>query len=436
MSAPRAAVIVTGTEVLGGWVSDANGPWLARRLGALGVEHVSTTVVGDRAEDLRAELEHARDLGLELVITSGGLGPTEDDLTAQVVAEFSGRPATLDDALEGRIWAIVQPLSRRWKTISEDAVRSANRKQAMVPAGATVLEPVGTAPGLIVPPTDDDPGRPPTPTVLVLPGPPSELQPMWTSAEGTPELRAAIPGATVLTESTVRLFGLPESELANTMVEARRAGVAVDAFEITTCMRRGELEVVSRWSPEHEADGLAFESFLAERHGDVVYSPDGRTIDALILDGLRAKGWTVATAESCTGGLLAGRLTDLPGSSDVVAGGIVSYANDVKAGALGVDPALIEAHGAVSAEVATAMAAGARERLGTDVAISTTGIAGPGGGSAEKPVGTVFVGIATADGGLVRGLRLPGDRAAVRDRTTTAALHLLRRVLAGERDAG
>lgn len=436
MSAPRAAVIVTGTEVLGGWVSDANGPWLARRLGALGVEHVSTTVVGDRAEDLRAELEHARDLGLELVVTSGGLGPTEDDLTAQVVAVFAGRPAALDDALEARIWAIVQPLAKRWKTISEDAVRAANRKQAMVPAGATVLEPVGTAPGLIVPPTDDDPARPPTPTVVVLPGPPSELRPMWTTAEGTPELRAAIPGATVLTESTVRLFGLPESELATTMVEARRAGVAVDDVEITTCMRRGELEVVSRWSPEHEADGLAFEAFLSERHGDVVYSPDGRTIDELILDGLRVKGWTIATAESCTGGLLAGRLTDLPGSSDVVAGGIVSYANAVKTGALGVDRALIEAHGAVSAEVAAAMAAGVRERLGTDVAISTTGVAGPGGGSEAKPVGTVFVGIAAQDGGLVRGLRLPGDRAAVRDRTTTAALHLLRRVLAGERDAG
>lgn len=436
MSAPRAAVVITGTEVLGGWVSDANGPWLARRLGALGVEHVSTTVVGDRPEDLRAALEHARDRGLELVITSGGLGPTEDDLTAQVVAEFAARPAALDEALEARIWAIVQPMSKRWKNISQDAVRAANRKQALVPAGAEVLEPVGTAPGLVVPPTGDDPDRPPTPTVVVLPGPPPELQPMWETAESSPGLRAAIGGASVLHESTLRLFGLPESELANSMRAARKAGVAVDAFEITTCMRGGELEVVSRWSPDHDADGRAFEAFLVERHGDVVFSPDGRTVDELVLDGLREKDWTVATAESCTGGLLAGRLTKLPGSSDAVEGGIVSYSNAVKEQALGVDPALLAAHGAVSAEVAEAMAAGARERLGVDVAVSTTGIAGPGGGSDEKPVGTVFVAVAAPDGTLVRHLRLPGDRTRVRELTTTAALHLLRRAIAGEHDAG
>ncbi len=435
MSTPRAAVVITGTEVLGGWVADANGPWLARRLGALGVRHVSTTVVGDRPEDLRAALEHTRDLGLELVITSGGLGPTEDDLTAQVVGEFAGRPSALDEALEGRIWAILEPMSKRWKGISLDAVRAANRKQAMVPEGAAVLEPVGTAPGLVVPPTDDDPSRPPTPTVVVLPGPPPELQPMWETAEAHPGLRAAIGGATTLHESTMRLFGLPESELANTMQDARSAGVPVDELEITTCMRGGELEVVSRWAPEQDEDGRAFEAFVVERHGSAVFSPDGRTIDELVLDGLRERGWTVGTAESCTGGLLAGRLTRLPGSSDVVEGGIVSYSNAVKASALGVDPSLIEAHGAVSPEVAAAMAAGARERLGVDVAISTTGIAGPGGGTAEKPVGTVHVAVAGPDGGLARHLRLPGDRTRVRELTTTAALHLLRRVLAGEHDA-
>lgn len=435
MSGPRAAVVITGTEVLGGWVSDANGPWLARRLGALGVEHVSTTVVGDRPEDLRAALEHARDRGLELVITSGGLGPTEDDLTAQVVAEFAARPAALDEGLERRIWAIVEPMSKRWKGISQDAVRAANRKQAMVPEGAEVLEPVGTAPGLVVLPTDDDPARPPTPTVVVLPGPPPELQPMWETAESSPGLLAAIGDASVLHESTLRLFGLPESELANSMRAAREAGVAIDAFEITTCMRGGELEVVSRWSPEHDADGRAFEAFLTERHGDVVFSADGRTVDELVLDDLRAEGWTIAVAESCTGGLLAGRLTRLPGASDVVEGGIVSYSNAVKERALGVDPALLAAHGAVSAEVAGAMAAGVRERLRTDVAVSTTGIAGPGGGTDDKPVGTVNVAVITPHGALTRHLRLPGDRTRVRELTTTAALHLLRRAIAGERDA-
>jgi nicotinamide-nucleotide amidase len=432
---PRAAVVVTGTEVLGGWVADANGPWLARRLGALGVRHVSTTVVGDRPEDLRAALEDTRDRGFELVITSGGLGPTEDDLTTQVVGEFAGRPIALDEALEGRIWKIVEPMSRRWRDISQDAVRAANRKQALVPEGAAILEPVGTAPGLVVPPTDDDPDRPPTPTVVVLPGPPSELQPMWETVESHPGLQAAIAGATTLYESTMRLVGLPESELANTMRDAREAGVAVDDVEITTCMRGGELEVVSRWSPAQDDTGRAFEAFVLERHGDAVFSPDGRTVDELVLDGLRDRGWTIATAESCTGGLLAGRLTKLPGSSDVVEGGIVSYSNAVKEQALGVDPALIAEHGAVSAEVARAMAAGARERLDVDVAISTTGIAGPGGGTEEKPVGTVHVAVAGPDGVLARHLRLPGDRARVRELTTTSALHLLRRVLAGEHDA-
>lgn len=435
MSAPRAVVLVTGTEVLGGWISDRNGPWLAGRLGALGVEHVATTVVGDRPEDLRAELEHARDRGIDVVVTSGGLGPTEDDLTAQVVAEFSGRPLALDPELEARIWAILEPMSRRWTGISEEAVRAANRKQALVPAGATVLEPVGTAPGLIVPPTDDDPERHRTPTVVVMPGPPGELQAMWTATEELPAFRDAIRGAVEFREETLRLYGIPESELADTMRAARDADVAVDRLEITTCARRGELEVVTRWTPEREADARAFSAFVAARHADTLFSADGRTVDRIVTDLLVERGWRAATAESCTGGLLAARLTDLAGSSRVVAGGVVAYANEVKERALGVDAALLREHGAVSAPVADAMALGALRAIGADVAISTTGVAGPGGGTEEKPVGTVFVAVRTADGGgVVRRLRLPGDRAAVRDRTTTAALHLLRRVLLGESD--
>jgi nicotinamide-nucleotide amidase len=428
---PRAVVVITGTEVLGGWVADRNGPWLAQRLGALGVQHVATTIVGDRPDDLRAALDQARESGVELVVTSGGLGPTEDDLTARVVGEFAGRPLVLDDALEGRIWAIVQPMSKRWGAVSEADVRAANRKQAVVPEGATVLEPVGTAPGLIVPPRDGATGGP---TVVVMPGPPSELQAMWRATEELPAFRAAIPGAERLHGSTLRLFGIPESELAGSMRAARESGIDLDALEITTCTNRAELEVVNRWPAEADATGRAFEAFLAERHRDTLFSTDGRTIDELVQDGLRERGWVAGTAESCTGGLLAGRLTDLAGSSDVVAGGIVSYSNAVKESALGVPRALLQAHGAVSAEVAHAMAAGALERLGVDVALSTTGVAGPGGGSEEKPVGTVYLAVLARDGGLVRRVNLPGSRAAVRDRTTTAALHLLRRVLAGERD--
>jgi nicotinamide-nucleotide amidase len=431
MTAPRAVVVITGTEVLGGWVADKNGPWLAQRLGELGVVHVSTVIVGDRPEDLLTALQDARARGVELVVTSGGLGPTEDDLTTRVVADFTGRELALDEALEGRIWAVLEPMSKRWPGVDQAAVREANRKQALVPAGATVLEPIGTAPGLIVPPPEGEDG----PTVVVLPGPPSELQAMWNATVDLPALHAAIPGAVRLHGSTLRLFGIPESDLAGTMRAAREGGIAIDDLEITTCMRRGEIEIVNRWPAEADATGRAFEAFVADRHGDALFSTDGRTIDQLVLDGLRERDWTVATAESCTGGLLAGRLTDLPGSSAVVAGGIVSYANAVKESALGVPRAMLEAHGAVSAEVARAMAEGALERLGVDVALSTTGVAGPGGGTEEKPVGTVYVAVLTRDGGLVRRLRIPGDRAAVRDRTTTAALHLLRRVLAGERDA-
>ncbi|MFA4927646.1 MAG: competence/damage-inducible protein A [Patulibacter sp.] len=433
MGTPRATVIVTGTEVLGGWVSDRNGPWLARQLGALGVEHVSTVTVGDRPADLRAALEHARDQGYELIVTSGGLGPTEDDLTAATVAEFAGRPAALDEALEGRIWAILEPLSKRWKQISQEAIRSANRKQAMVPAGATVLEPVGTAPGLIVPPTDDDPSRPPTPTVVVMPGPPSELKPMWKTAEQQPAFRAAISEAVTLRESTWRLFGLPESEIANTMKSAREVGIPIDDLEITTCVHRGELEVVTRWTPEADAVASAFEEFVGDQHAETLFSTDGRRIDEIVLDLLREREWTIATAESCTGGLVAGRLTDRAGASDVVVGGIVSYSNAVKMRVLGVDAEDLRDHGAVSAIVAQQMAQGALNRLGAKIAVSTTGIAGPGGGSDAKPVGTVYVAVETVDGlSLVRHVQMPGDRAAVRDRTVTAALHMVRRVLLGE----
>lgn len=435
MGTPRATVIVTGTEVLGGWVSDRNGPWLARRLGALGVEHVSTVQVGDRPADLRAALEFARDQGYELIVTSGGLGPTEDDLTAATVAEFAGRPMALDAELEARIWAILEPLSKRWKDISQEAIRSANRKQALVPAGATVLEPVGTAPGLIVPPTDDDPSRPPTPTVVVMPGPPSELQPMWEVAERQDAFRAALAGATELHEATWRLFGIPESEIANTMRAARETGIAIDDLEITTCVHRGELEIVTRSTPESDAIATAFREFVGDRHPDALFSTDGRRVDEIVLDLLRERGWTIATAESCTGGLVAGRLTDRAGASDVVAGGVVTYSNALKRRLLGVDPEALRTHGAVSAVVAQAMARGALDRLGAQVAVSITGIAGPGGGSDDKPVGTVFVGVETVDGrSVVRHVRMPGDRAAVRDRTVTAALHLVRRVLQGERD--
>lgn len=427
----RAAIVVTGTEVLTGIISDRNGPWVAQQLASLGVETSSITVVGDRPDELGAVLAWARDAGNRLIVTTGGLGPTEDDLTAAVVADLQGRPMALDEALEGRIWAILEPLSARWPDLDPAAIRAANRKQALVPAGATVLEPVGTAPGLVVPPAT---GRGAA-TVLVLPGPPRELQSMWPAAIAAQALKDAISGAVVRRESMLRLFGIPESEIAETLRRARGAGVAIDRLEITTCLRRGEIEVVTRSTPEADADHDRFLEFVRERHRDTLFSEDSSRIDDQVAELLADRGWSIATAESCTGGMLAARLTDRAGASDRVLGGLVVYSNSAKMMLAGVDGGLLETHGAVSCEVAQALAAAARVRLDADVGVGITGVAGPGGGSEQKPVGTVWLCVAGPNGvRLTRHVRIPGARADVRERTTTIAMHLVRRLCRGESD--
>lgn len=422
----RAGIVVTGTEVLTGRVVDRNGPWLSDRLTELGVEHAYTLVVGDRPEDVEGALRFFADQGCDLVVTSGGLGPTEDDLTAQVVADFQRRPMALDAALEERIWRILEGVRRRWPDLDEDAIRASNRKQAMVPDGATVLEPVGTAPGLIVPPPSGEEG----PVVVVLPGPPRELQPMWGQALEAQALREVLGRATDYELRMLRLFGIPESEIAETLRVAREGGVAIDALEITTCLRRGEVEVVTRYEPHQAAVYAAFEQVVRERHADTLFSDDGSLVDDQVADALRAAGETIAVAESCTGGLVAARLTDRPGSSAYVRGGVVAYDNAVKTDVAGVDPALIAEHGAVSEQVARALAAGAIARLGADVGIGITGIAGPDGGTEDKPVGLVCFAVAHRDGrASTLSTVIPGGRADVRDRATTVALHLVRRLL-------
>jgi nicotinamide-nucleotide amidase len=309
-------------------------------------------------------------------------------------------------------------------------MRQGNRKQAMVPRGATILEPVGTAPGFVVPPAE---GRD-VPTVVVLPGPPGELQPMWEAAIATDALREVLAAGTEYRSQMLRLFGIPESEIAETLREARRRGVDLDALEITTCVRRGEVEVVTRWEPEHDAIYRDFAAVVRERHADTLFSDDGTTVDEQVAALLAEQGLTIATAESCTGGLLAARLTDRAGSSAYVLGGVVVYADAAKTALAGVDPELIARTGAVSVEVAAALARGAAERLGADVGVGITGIAGPGGGTEEKPVGTVCLSVCHGDRSLTRRVRLPGGRADVRDRSTTVAMHLLRRLLRGEGD--
>ncbi|MGB3481398.1 MAG: competence/damage-inducible protein A [Mycobacterium sp.] len=420
----RAGIVVTGTEVLTGRVQDRNGPWLADRLLELGVELAHITLCGDRPEDIEAQLRFLAAEGVDLIITSGGLGPTADDMTVAVVARFCDRELVLDDALEEKIADILRELSAaRGRPVGDfESVRAANRKQALVPVGAVVLDPVGTAPGVVVAGT---------PTVVVLPGPPRELQPMWETAVQTPEVQQAIAGRVPYEQSTVRMFGLPESELAETLREAETTVAGFDRLEITTCLRRGELEVVTRYEPGAAAAYSQLLEVLVGRHADTVFSTDGALVDDQV--GELLGGRTIATAESCTAGLLAARLADRPGSSAYLLGSVVAYANTAKTGLLDVDSALIERHGAVSEPVAEAMAAGALVRFGADTAVSVTGIAGPGGGTADKPVGTVCFCARTADGRTItRTLRLPGNRADVRERATTVSMHLLRRLLTPE----
>jgi nicotinamide-nucleotide amidase len=424
----RAGILITGTEVLTGIISDRNGPWLSERLRELGVDAAMIQIVGDRPEDLLAALKFMERQDMSLIVTSGGLGPTADDLTADVVGRFAGREMVLDPRLEERIAEILRPMMRRWPGLDPDAIRASNRKQAVIPAGATVLDPVGTAPGLVVPLADRD-----GPTVVVLPGPPRELQPMWEMATQTEAFRHAITGATTYRTGIVRLFGIPESEIANTLRAAEADGVALEQLEVTTCLRRGEIEVSTRYEPDAEPAYDALIDFIAARHADTLYSTDGTTVDEQVARLLA--GRAVAVAESCTGGLLSARLTDRAGSSEYFAGGVVAYSNEAKAELVGVDPSLIARFGAVSTEVAEALASGAAERFEADIGMGVTGIAGPGGGTEEKPVGFVCFSVCSSDGArITRSTRLPGDRGDIRDRSTTVSMHLLRRLLLGESD--
>ncbi|WP_138761196.1 competence/damage-inducible protein A [Modestobacter altitudinis] len=422
--AVRAGIVVTGTEVLTGRVADRNGPWLAEELRGRGVDVGSVVVVGDRPEDLRSALAFLSGSGLDLVITTGGLGPTADDLTAAVVGEFQDRPSEVDPALEERIAGVVARLSARrgWR-MDPAATAAGVRKQAQVPVGATVLEPVGTAPGLVVPAPEGRSGPP----VVVLPGPPSELQGMWPAALAAEPVQAALTGATELRQQTLRLWGTPESELAATL---RRVEDQLTGLEVTTCLRDGEVEIVTRYAPDAEPAYARLAEAISSDFADTLFST-GPTPDVLVAGALVDRGWKVAVGESCTGGLLTARLTAAPGSSAWVVGGVAAYANSAKEQLLGVPAATLAGAGAVSPEVALALAEGARSRFGADLGVGVTGIAGPGGGTVEKPVGTVHLAVVGPEGTVTKSVVLPGSRDAVRQRTTTLAVHLLRQLLIG-----
>ena len=269
--------------------------------------------------------------GMDLIVTSGGLGPTADDLTAEVVARFAGRELVLDEEMEEKIAAILRGFARRF-SFDEEAVRAANRKQAMVPEGAIPLDPVGTAPGLVVPAGER--------VVVVLPGPPRELRPMWPAALAAAPVREALARATPLHGYTLRMFGIPESEIAKSLREIEAGGADLSGLEITTCLRRGEIEIDVRYRDGAGGEAEALREALRDRHPRHLFSLDGETIDSQVA-GLLA-GRRLGLAESCSGGLLAARITDRPGASAYMAGGVVAYSNEAKAELLGVDPGLIE----------------------------------------------------------------------------------------------
>ncbi|GAA4885398.1 competence/damage-inducible protein A [Pseudonocardia benzenivorans] len=419
---PRAGIVVTGSELLTGAISDANGPWLARRLADLGFEVAHVVSAGDRPEDLVRALDFLAGAGVALIVTSGGLGPTADDLTAEVVAGFAGLDMVVDEDVRAQIDVILADWGAR-TGFAGPALDEATRKQATIPQGSTPLPPVGTAPGLVV-------DRPGGPLVVVLPGPPRELQGMWPSALEAPAFAALLATVPPAHPRLLRFFGLPESEIAATLREIE-ASTDVSGVEIGTCLRHSELEVDLRPRPGAEAVAEEVAREIVARHAGRLVSDVGATVDELLAQALLERGLTVATGESCTGGLLAGRLVDRAGSSAYVAGGVVAYSNEAKTALLDVPADMIETHGAVSPEVARALADGARRRFGADVGVGITGVAGPGGGTEAKPVGYVCFCVTTADGVVIaRDPRLRGSRADIRERSVDTAMHLLLRAVA------
>lgn len=419
MSRPRAAIVVTGSELVRGERTDANGPFYAREALALGLVPERITIVGDDPADLEAALHAALDADVCLV--SGGLGPTHDDRTVELVARVAGAPLRVDDKLATHIEGVSRRIAERLRRSYTEFAPGVT-KQATVPEGATVIGIAGTAPGLVLP-TDGC-------VFVVLPGPPGELKRLWPAAVASGPVQAVLARTTAPGRRVLRFFGVSESAVARALAEAGGDG---DGVEATICARDFEIHVdlVVEPSADARADELA--AALRAPLERYLFSEDERTIAAIVLDLCRARGLRLATAESCTGGLVSARLTDVPGASDVLAGAVVAYGDEVKTSELGVPETLIAEHGAVSAEVATAMALGVCTQLGVDVGIGVTGVAGPDGGTPDKPVGLVHYAVATPDGDHAEEFSFPGDREAIRSRATVASLHLARRMLTRSR---
>jgi len=414
VSRARAAVLVTGSEILLGRTVDTNSSYLARQLDLHGVRLTRVVAVDDAEDSIVGALEQLLATGVDLVLTSGGLGPTHDDRTVACVAKVAGVELVLDEPTLATIDAIVAEFARSRGMDPAGYVRG-HRKQATVPAGCEILPPVGTAPGVIMPVGDQ--------RIVVLPGPPVELSRMWQMAIASPLVAPLLAGA--LPRRVLRIYGVPESTIADAFEDLGGDG---GGTETTICASRAEIEVVVRAPDGTEPAAERLAAGLRERFGRAVFSEGPATLEELVLEVLRGQGRTLATAESCTAGLVAARLGSIAGASDVLLGGLVTYSNELKQELLGVPAALLAEFGAVSAECARAMAEGARRATGADVAVSVTGIAGPGGGTPEKPVGLVFFHVAADGAERALERRFPGPRENVRDWSATAALHLVRLV--------
>ena len=409
-------VVTIGTELLLGQILDTNAAELGRGLAAAGVEVVRHSSVADRPEAIRAAVAEALER-TGFVITTGGLGPTRDDMTKREVAALFGK------ALEMHA-AVLRSLEERFRRLGR-AMPAVNRTQAEVPDGATVLpNPRGTAPGLWL---EDSRGR----VVVMLPGVPSEMRGLL-AEEVLPRLAARTSGA-VVRSRTVRTTGIAESALAE------RVGAIEDAIAPLTLAylpstEGVELRVTAWGLRADDADRRLAEATaqLRERAGEHCYGEDGTDLAATVLEQLRRRRARLVVAESCTGGLLGARITAVPGASDVFVGGVIAYDDAVKTAALGVPDELVRIHGAVSEEVVLGMALGAQQRFAAEAALAITGIAGPTGGTAEKPVGTVWIAARYRTDARALKRVFPGDRNEIRARSAQAALDLLRRLLADQ----
>jgi nicotinamide-nucleotide amidase len=419
---PTAVVLVTGTELVRGGRVDENGPYLARELSSRGIEPERVSVIGDRPERLEAALREA--LQHDLLITSGGLGPTHDDRTIELLARATRRPLHVDPALEQEIAGVVRGLAERFRRPFSE-LEAGVRKQALLPEGGISLGLAGTAPGVLL-----ETG---SALAIALPGPPGELQRIWRTALEHPALQEVFARAQSPAHRILRFFGLPESAIAGVV---EQAGGEEDGLEVTICAHDLEVQVDLVFPSVGAGQAERVAAALREAHPRALFAEDERAVEEIVLDAARGRGLKIATAESCTGGLVSARLTSVPGSSDVFVGGLVAYNDRIKLDSLGVPAGVLERHGAVSAEAAAAMAAGARRALEADVGVSVTGVAGPGGGTEAKPVGLVYLHAETPDDSRGVELRLPGDRNAVRRRAAASALHLLRRLLTQVRHEG